>query len=264
MVALAPLRCPLFVPADRPDRFAKAAASGADAVILDLEDAVAPEAKDRARASLATGFCDLPVIVRINPTDTPWHRPDIQALKALRPDAVMLPKAQGRADLSALAEALPGLPVVALIETALGLAEVRRLAAMPDVVQLGFGSIDFCADLGIEHRADILRPVRLELVLASRLAGIAPPLDGVTARLDDPADLRADAAEARALGMAGKLCIHPRQIAPLRQAFRPSQAELDWARRVLASGDGAVAVDGTMVDEPVRRRARAIMAAAKE
>lgn len=263
MVTLPLLRWPLFVPADRAERFAKAAASGADAVILDLEDAVAPDAKDKARAALDVGFTDLPVIVRVNPPGSPWHQSDLAALRNVRPAAVLVPKAERSADLDALAEALPGLPIVALIETATGLAKARFIAAMPQVTQLAFGSIDFCADLGLAHRAEILRPARFELVLASRMAGIVPPLDGVTARLDDPADLRADAAEARALGMAGKLCVHPRQIAELRQAFLPSAAELDWARRVLASGDGAVAVDGEMVDEPVRLRARTIVAAAE-
>lgn len=267
MVGFTPAIAPLFVPADRPDRFAKAALSGTDAVILDLEDAVAPGAKDRARAALRCDFTDLPVVVRVNAIGTQWHPDDIAALRAQPFAAVLLPKAESRAAIEAMAASLPELAVVALIETARGLAAAREIAASPAVRQLAFGSIDFCADLGMDHRRDLLLPARSELVMASRLAGIAAPLDGVTARLDDPELCHADAAEARALGMAGKLCIHPRQITPVRRAFQPSDDQIAWARRVLAAstgaGDsGAVAVDGQMVDAPVRLRATAILSAA--
>lgn len=255
------IRAPLFVPTNRPERFAKAAASGADAVILDLEDAVAVEAKEAARAALTLDFTDLPVIVRINAHGTPWHGADVAAVAALGPAAVMLPKAEEAEVVASVAAAL-GLPVIALIESAKGLANARAIAAAQGVVRLAFGSVDFCADLGLAHLQNILLPARFELVLASRLAEIAPPIDGVTVQLDDLSISHADAAHARALGMTGKLCIHPKQIAEVRRAFAPSASEIDWARRVLASGDGAVSVDGAMVDEPVRLRARAILAAA--
>lgn len=255
------IRAPLFVPADRPERFAKAAASRADAVILDLEDAVAGEAKDAARAALAVGFADVPVIVRINALGTPWHAADVRAVAALRPAAVMLPKAEAAAAVSAVASEL-GLPVIALVETARGLAHARAIALADGVARLAFGSVDFCADLGGAHLREVLLPARFELVLASRLAGIAAPLDGVTVQLDDLSVSHDDAAHARALGMTGKLCIHPKQVPAVRRAFAPTEAELDWARRVVASGDGAVSVDGAMVDEPVRLRARAILAEA--
>ncbi len=260
MVDIATIRSPLFVPANRPDRFAKAAVSGADAIILDLEDAVAADAKDAARAALSVDFTPLPVIVRINAAGTPPHDADLAAVAALRPAAIMLPKAETAAGCQAVARALGGIPLIALIETARGLAHARDIAALPEVLRLAFGSVDFCADLGSAPLREALLPARFELVLASRLAGIAAPIDGVTVQLDDPAISHDDAAHARALGMTGKLCIHPRQIAPVRRAFAPSDAEIDWARRVLASGDGAVLVDGAMVDEPVRLRARAILA----
>ncbi len=246
---------PLFVPATRPERFAKAAASGADAVILDLEDAVAAADKDAARAALTCGFTDLPVVLRINATGTPWHAADLAAAAALPLAAVILPKAETAAEVVAVATA-SGHRVIALIESARGLAGARAIATAAG--QLAFGSVDFCADLGCAHEREILLPARFELVLASRLAGIAPPLDGVTLRIDGP-DTASDAAHARALGMSGKLCIHPRQVAAVQTAFAPSPAEIDWAARVLASGDGAVQVDGEMVDEPVRARARAIL-----
>lgn len=255
------IRAPLFVPANRPERFAKAAASGCDAVILDLEDAVAVDAKGAARAALATDFTDLLVVVRINAYGSPWHDADVAAVAALKPAAVILPKAEDAGVTAAVAAAL-GLPVIALIESALGLAQARAIAAAPGVVRLAFGSVDFCADLGCAHLRDVLLPARSELVLASRLAGIAAPIDGVTVQLDDLSVSHDDAAHARALGMTGKLCIHPKQIAEVRRAFAPTPAELDWARRVVASGDGAVSVDGAMVDEPVRIRARAILAEA--
>lgn len=249
---VAEIRAPLFVPANRPERFAKAAASGADAVILDLEDAVAAEAKDAARDALRL-IEGIPVLVRINAIGSRWHEADLAAVRALKPAAVILPKAEAAGlDL--------GLPVIALIETARGMAEARQIA--PQVARIAFGSIDYCAELGCAHLREVLLPARSELVLASRLAGIAAPIDGVTTALDDVAVTAGDAAHARDLGMTGKLCIHPRQIEPVLGAFRPSEAELDWARRVLASGDGAAQIDGAMVDEPVRIRARALLARA--
>lgn len=262
MVTLSTIRAPLFVPATRPERFAKAAASGADAVILDLEDAVAPADKEAARESLAADFTDLPVILRVNGAGTAWHDADLAAARGLGLSAILLPKTEYPGQIEAV-QAATGLPVLALIETARGLAAARAIA--PVAARLAFGSIDFCADLGCLHVPAALDHARMELVLASRLAGIAPPLDGVTATVADAEEARADAAHARALGMLGKLCIHPRQCAPVREGFAPSPAEIDWARRVLAAGEGAgggaVAMEGEMVDEPVRIRARAILAA---
>lgn len=260
MVDLASIRAPLFVPANRPERFARAAASGADTVILDLEDAVAADAKDAARAVLACDFTDLPVIVRINAVGTVWHEADVAAVRQLPLAAVMLPKAEDPAMLASVSLKLGGdIPLIALVESARGIARVQAIAATPGVARLAFGSVDFCADLGCVHLREVLLPVRLQLVLASRLAGIAAPVDGVTVQLDDVAVAHDDAAHARALGMTGKLCIHPRQVAEVKRAFAPTEAEVAWARRVLASGDGAASVDGAMVDEPVRIRARAIL-----
>lgn len=252
------IRAPLFVPADRPERFARAAACGADAVILDLEDAVAASAKDVARAALTAGFTALPVIVRINASGTPWHAADVAAVAGLPVAAAILPKAEDAGTVAGVARAL-GRPVIALIESARGLANARAIASAEGVHRLAFGSIDFCADLACAHLREVLLPARSELVLASRLAGIAAPIDGVTVQLDDPAASHEDAVHARALGMTGKLCIHPKQVAAVKRAFAPTAQEIDWARRVLASGDGAVSIDGAMVDEPVRIRARAIL-----
>lgn len=248
---------PLFVPADRPERFAKAAASGADAVILDLEDGVAGDAKEAARAALRTDFTGLPVLVRINGADTPWFADDLAAVADLNAAGIILPKAETGRELDAVCAV--GLPVLALIETARGLAEARSIATLDRVVRLVFGSLDFCADLGCAPVREALLAARSELVLASRLGGLDAPVDGVTTSIDDAALIADDARHAMTLGFGGKLAIHPRQIAPIREGFRPDAAEIAWARRVLASGDGAVAVDGGMVDEPVRLRARAIL-----
>lgn len=250
---------PLFVPADRPERFAKAAASGADAVILDLEDAVAPSAKDQARSALDAGFTQLPVIVRINAVGTPWHEADLAAVAGLPVAAIMLPKAERAVDLARVAAIRP---VVALVETVAGMVAARDLAGCGHAARLAFGSVDYAADLGCDHGREALAAARAEIVFASRLGGLIAPLDGVTTAVGDPGLAAGDARHAAALGFGGKLAIHPRQVEPIRRAFAPTAEQVDWARRVLASGDGVATVDGMMVDEPVRMRARTILARA--
>jgi citrate lyase subunit beta/citryl-CoA lyase len=250
---------PLFVPGDRPERFAKAAASGADAIIIDLEDAVAPERKAAARAALRPE--NLPpgisIFVRVNALGTAWHQADVEALAGLDLAGVMLPKAEAGTAISALAAALPGKAVIALLESAKGLAASREIAAQAS--RLAFGSIDFCADLGMAHEREMLLAARAEIVLASKLAGLPAPLDGVCTAIDAAAEVEADARYARGFGFGGKLCIHPKQIVPTRAGFAPTAAQIDWAERVLAAGGGAVTVDGKMVDEPVRIQARQIL-----
>ena len=260
------LALPLFVPADRPDRFAKAFAAGADAVIIDLEDAVAPDRKAEARAALlaardgiATAACA--VLVRVNPPGTPWHAEDLAAAASLRLAGIVLPKAEAAEAVAAAARAA-AVPVLALIESAGGVAAAREVARA--AARLLFGSIDLAADLGCAEERDALLSARCEVVLASRLAGRPAPLDGVTQGYRDPAPVEDDARYAARLGFGGKLLIHPAQIAPARAGFAPSEAEVAWARRVLAAAaDGrATAVDGAMVDAPVRLRAQRIVARA--
>jgi len=252
----------LFVPANRPDRYRKALDSGADAVIVDLEDAVGPAEKDSARAALAAWLSpEYPVLVRVNAADTPWFEAD--RLLAARPGVagVLLPKAEHSDAIRALAGG--GAPVLPMIESAKGLDNVLALARSKRVQRLMFGSIDFQADLGMCAEDEELAPFRLQLVLASRLAGIAQPVDGVSTALDDAQLLRTDALRARRLGFGGKLCIHPRQVGVVRECFLPSTEEIVWARRVVdaiaAAGGGAVAVDGKMVDRPVELRALSIL-----
>jgi citrate lyase subunit beta/citryl-CoA lyase len=249
----------LFVPGDRPDRFGKATAAGADIVIVDLEDAVSPSRKDAARSALRAAAVNWSqLMIRINGTTTSFHDEDLALVAELGPAAIMVPKAE---DADAF-NRLPGnVPAIALIESARGLANARNLAALEGVARLAFGSIDFCADLGCAHEPEPLLFARSELVLASRLAGIPAPLDGVTSNIHDAPLVEIEARHARTLGMGGKLCIHPAQIAPCRAGFRPSDAEIAWARSILVdSGSGVATVGGQMVDAPVRRRAEAILA----
>ncbi|WP_102225677.1 HpcH/HpaI aldolase/citrate lyase family protein [Acidimangrovimonas sediminis] len=260
----------LFVPGDRPERFDKAIAAGADCTILDLEDAVRPEAKPEARRTigdwLAAGNRGA---VRINPPETEFHDDDLALAGAAGVGAVLLPKAESaeacRAVLAAMA---PGVPLLPLIETARGLYAAAEIAAVPGVARLLFGSVDFMSDCGIEDEGDGLRHARSMLVLASAAAGIAGPVDGVTLALDDPAQLAADCSRARGIGMAGKLCIHPRQVAGVNAGFSPSDAEVAQARRIVAAADsagakGAIRLDGKLVDLPVVERAHRILRTAE-
>lgn len=266
MQAPRPARSYLFVPADRLDRIAKAARSGADAVIVDLEDAVAPAAKPDARASLAQWLGSpgaIPVHVRVNAPTTPWFDADLRVCALPAVHGIVLPKAEHFAALTAAATAAPAKPLLPLIETALGLDRARELASLTGVQRLVFGSLDFQVDLGIEGDDDALLAARSQLVLASRLAGLEAPVDGVTTGLDDVEAVARDTARARRLGFGAKLCIHPRQVEAVNAGMTPGEAEVTWARRVLAaaqaSGGAAVAVDGKMVDAPVLLRARSLL-----
>jgi len=256
----------LFVPGDRPERIAKARAGGADAVIVDLEDAVAPANKLAARDAVA-GALDpaQPVVLRINGADTEWFADDARLAAHPGVAAVMLPKAAAAEPVAALRSACGGRPVLALIESAAGMANLKALAAAAGVARLVFGSIDFQLDLDIVDDDLALLPFRMRLVLASRVAGLPAPVDGVTTALDDAARIEAEARRARALGFGGKLCIHPKQVAIVNDAFSPSAQETAWAQRVVdaasAAGGAAVAVDGKMVDAPVLARARRLLAA---
>ena len=261
--ALSAARTLLFVPGDRPDRFAKAAATGADGVIVDLEDAVAPARKDAARAEvqawLAGGGTG---IVRVNAPGTPWHEDDLR-LAAERRIPVVLPKAEDPDVVARVVAAVAGAPVVALIETAAGVLAARAVCGVDGVVRAAFGNVDLAAELGVDH-ADhtALSHARQSVVLASAAAGAAPPIDGVTTAIGDDEALRDDVRHAVRLGFTGKLCIHPRQVAVAHGALAPTVEQQEWARRVLAAApDGAAAaVDGQMVDAPVLARARRILA----
>lgn len=253
----------LFVPADRPERFAKAAAAGADAVIVDLEDAVAPAAKDGARAGLAAALAGfertVPVFIRINASDTPWHAADLAQAANLPVDGIVLPKTENAGALQAVRSAISGKALIALVETAKGLAAAEEIAAAAD--RVAFGSVDFAADLGCAHVRETLLFARSRLVMAARLAGAPQPIDGVTLSIRDESTVEDDARHAAELGFGGKLLIHPAQAAPARRGFAPSRQDIEWAQGIVAgSADGAArSVDGIMVDAPVLARAHQIL-----
>lgn len=252
----------LFVPGNRPERFDKACAAGAGAVIIDLEDAVEAAEKLAARAMVKAWLSIAqPVFIRVNSADTEWFRDDVALCGMPGVAGIVLPKAERTEDIAFAAGANTALSILPLIESAQGFAKLRALAQAPQVRRLLFGAIDFQLDLGIEGDDDALLYFRSQLVLESRLAGLDAPVDGVTVAIDDADQLLADTRRARRLGFGAKLCIHPRQVSHVDQCFRPSVEEIAWAEKVLAAAahGGAVAVDGKMVDRPVLRKAQEIL-----
>lgn len=255
----------LFVPGNRPDRFAKACASGADAVIIDLEDAVPPTEKAKARAAVEAWVNPAqPVVLRINGVESDWFRDDLTCCRIPGIQAIMLPKTDGVEHLRQLEERLgQSVPILPLIETAQGFWNALEIARHRGVRRLVFGAIDFQLDVGIAGDSEELLYFRSQLVLVSRLAGLQAPVDGINVAIDDVEQLRADTQRARRLGFGGKLCIHPKQVASVNECFLPTPAEIAWARRVLEAAGvahgGAVAMDGQMVDRPVVLKAERVL-----
>lgn len=287
----------LFVPGNRPERFAKALASGADRIIIDLEDAVAPADKATARVAIAqwmNGAGGEPdargkVLIRINDAATPWHADDLALARSVQTMCVMLPKCEAASQIGqVLLHLAAGATVLALVETARGLLALHDIAAAPGVARLAFGSLDYMVDLDIpslRNEGEVsgagtageaggagavggvsniaLDFAAAQIAIASRAAGLPSPVAGVTPELD-AALVIADMAHARSLGFSAKMCIHPSQVAAVHAALRPSSRELAWAQRVLqawdASGGGAIQVDGKMVDRPVVLKAQRIVA----
>ena len=261
----------LFVPATQPERLPKALASGADLVIADWEDAVAPADKERARTALAVAVAALEgpararLLVRINSEGSPWFAADLQALAQLTAQGLagaVVPKAESAQTLQAVAQvAGPGAALVPLVESVAGLAAADALAAAPQVTRLAFGHLDFQVDAGMAcgETEEELLPVRMALVLASRRAGLAAPIDGVTVDTRNPERMANDAARARRMGFGGKLCIHPAQVPVLHAAFGPDEAAVAHALRVQQAlqqaGGGVCVLDGRMVDAPVLAQA---------
>jgi citrate lyase beta subunit len=267
---LALVRSVLFAPAGEERKLRNALASTADAVVADLEDATAPGEKAAAREIVEAVLTSTPRgdplrALRINAPGTEWFDDDLALTERLALDVVVLPKATPDT-----VEALgaDGPPVLAIVETAMGVRLAYETAALPRVFALGLGSHDLAVELLTEPRADgaeLLYP-RSKLVTDSAAAGVRPPFDVVFLNFRDAAGLEAQAALARSLGFRGKLCIHPDQIEPIRRVFAPTDAELDWARRVLEAheaglreGRGAVALDGRMIDAPVVSRAQRLL-----
>lgn len=261
----------LFVPATQPERLPKALASGADLVIADWEDAVAPADKERARTALAEAVAALEgpararLLVRINSEGTPWFANDLQALAQLTAQGLagaVVPKAERAPTLQAVALAAgPHAALLPLVESVAGLAAADALAAAPQVARLAFGHLDFQVDAGMAcgETEEELLPVRMALVLASRRAGLAAPIDGVTVNTRNPERMARDAERARRMGFGGKLCIHPAQVPVLHAAFDPDTAAVAHALRVQQAlqqaGGGVCVLDGRMVDAPVLAQA---------
>jgi citrate lyase subunit beta / citryl-CoA lyase len=255
----------LFVPGSRPERVDKARASGADVVIADVEDAVAPEDKDRARDAIGAVLDPArPLVVRINPFGSPWFERDLALCSRPGVAAVVLPKAEDPAHLSTV-HAACARPVLALIETARGVWNALELARAQGVGRLVFGAFDFRLDLALPDAGYAqLAPYRAQLVLASRVAGLPAPVDSPSAELNDESAVRTEALEAKNSGFGGKLCVHPSQVPVVNATFMPSAGELEWASRVVeaarAASGAAVAVDGRMVDRPLLDIAERLLA----
>lgn len=252
----------LFVPGNRPDRFAKALASGADAVVLDLEDAVAPAAKAAARDAIAA-WCARAgdaerarTVVRVNDLQSGASADDLRLLATLRLGGVMLPKAESAAEVQAVRAAVPAAVVLPIVESAPGIAQAHELAHADGVARLVFGTLDYALDLDLDlaEQLDGLSHAAGVLAIASRVANLPTPVAGVTPQLDDEPRLLADLAWGRRHGFGAKLCIHPRQVEPVHAALAPSAQAVEWARRVLAAdaaSPGAAQLDGRMIDRPV-------------
>lgn len=276
MIAMS-LRQPLtylFVPGNRPERFAKALASGADRVILDLEDAVARADKPHARNAIVAWVTSLApnqldrLLVRINEATSTAHQEDVLCLQCLPIKHIMLSKSESTEQLTQLLSQLEvGTRVLPLIETVRGVMAAQALAQAPMVERLAFGTLDYLLDLDLPGPGFALDAAALAVAMASRAADLPPPVAGVTAALDAD-QVQTELAHARALGFGAKMCIHPSQVAVVHEAFHPDDACLAWARQVLDAWQasptpGAIQVDGQMVDKPIVLRAQRILSRAR-
>nr|MDP2191708.1 CoA ester lyase [Rhodoferax sp.] len=263
-----PPRTYLFVPGNRPERFAKALASGADRIILDLEDSVASRHKAAARAAIAewmasAGQAHGKVLIRINGAASDGYAQDLALVRSVQAVCVMLPKCEAANQVAAArAQLAAGITtVLPLIETARGMLALPDIAAASGVARLAFGALDYMTDLGIPADSVALDVAASQIAVASRAAGLASPLAGVTPALN-AAQVNADMVHSRSLGFGAKMCIHPTQIAAAHAALAPSAEEIAWAQRILQAwqtcGAGAIQVDGKMVDRPVVLKAQRI------
>jgi citrate lyase beta subunit len=250
---LAHVRSLLFAPGNDERALRSALGSSADAVVADLENAVAPAQKAEARELVAALR---PPVVRVNGAGTPWFDGDLALVEELAAEAVVLPKATPEAVAALGAQ---GPPVIAIVETAAGVRAVFETAATPRVAALLLGAVDLGAELGLEPRRDGLELVyaRSKLVVDSTAAGIRPPFDIAHLDVADAAGLEEECRLARSLGFRGKACMHPAQVEIVNTVFAPSEAEVAWARRTIAASGGQT------VDQPVAARARRILAEAE-
>ena len=264
----------LFVPGTRPERFTKALDSGADSVIIDLEDAVAAEDKQTARNAIRTAWPTFSaeqkkrLIIRSNSPGSQFYAADLILAQELDLPCLLIPKSESLDQINGAAQILPNTAIIPMIETAIGLDRINDIATAEQVLRLALGNLDLQADLGMacDSQESELQTARFQIVLASRLAQIAPPIDGVTPSTDDIERITNDAERAKRIGFGGKLCIHPKQVPLVKAAFLPSAEEISWAFRVIeadkASKGGAVKLDGRMIDHPVVLLAQRTLASA--
>ncbi len=263
----------LYVPGNRPDRFGKAAASGADLVVLDLEDAVPPADKDRARAHAVDWAAGHDAVeIRVNRLDSPWGAEDVKALAALPAVRVRLPKVEHPDDVRRLLDLLPTATVSCLLESPVGVERAFAIAgADPRVAGIALGEADLSSALGVDGD-DGLAWVRARLVNASRAAGLGAPMMSAYARVSDLDGLRASCVAGRRLGFSGRMAVHPRQLPIIVSAFTPTDDEVTAANRLLdavdragvADGGVIMLADGRMVDPAMVGRAREIVHVAAE
>lgn len=264
----------LFVPGTRPERFTKALESGASGVILDLEDAVAEEDKESARDAIRTAWAQFSddqkkrLVIRTNAPGTKHYSKDLILAQELNVSCLLIPKSESLDQINGAAMILPNTAIIPMIETAIGLDNLRGIANSNQVLRLALGNLDLQADLGMvcDAQESELQFARYQIVLASRIAQIAPPIDGVTPSTDDLPRITQDAERAKRIGFGGKLCIHPKQVVAVETAFMPTAEELAWSRRVveadLASKGGVAKLDGKMIDRPVVLLAKRTLAIA--
>lgn len=269
-----PRRSCLYVPGDKPRAIEKARGLGADVVMLDLEDAVAPEAKHAAREAVAAalerkdGFGGAEIVVRVNGADSAWGEADLKMVHASRPDAVLVPKPGRAADLAIWRD--PGMPVWAMVETPAALLNIAELAAAGGLAALVVGTNDLAKELRAEMtlgRAAFLTALSMT-VTAARAHGLAA-IDGVFNDLDDEAGFEDECEQGRALGFDGKTVIHPRQIEPCNRIFAPGEAAIARARAIVAAfedpaneGKGVLRVEGAMAERLHLDEARRLLALA--
>ncbi len=260
----------LFAPGSEERKLVRALGCGADAVIADLEDAVAPAEKSAARQLATTLLDEVPTdaarLVRVNAGGTEWHDADLAAVSDLGIEGIVLPKATA-STVGAVGNVV-GLPIVAIVETPTGLREAFAIASHERVVALMLGAIDLGLALGLEPRADgqEILFARSSVVVDSAAAGLRAPVDRVWVDVRDLDGLALDCALGRSLGFRGKALVHPDQVAVAHEAFAPSAGELQRAREIVAAyelaeaeGRGVVALDGEMIDLPVVERARQLL-----
>ncbi|MDB2324408.1 CoA ester lyase [Alphaproteobacteria bacterium] len=259
----------LFVPADRPDRYEKALTSGADRIIIDLEDAVRPDNKMVARDAIAAATLDWQnVIIRINAVDSVHFEFDMSLLRNVPVPKVMIAKAESAHMVTKVDDALDRkCQLLPQIETVKSLFALGDILHAKRVDRLAFGHLDFALDLGSGSDDNALLYARSQIVMHSRYAGKPAPIDSVTVDFRDAKAAQADAASAKNLGFGGKLIIHPAQEKPVKKGFAPSPTDIAWAETILQivekGGRGALAADGSMIDKPVEIRARHILDRAK-